>query len=139
MANPVDPAVARARFAAWVDRALRQARANDLTDRKIFELSGVSTSTFHRWRTQQAKTLPKLDKVKAFAGATGASIEDAMQALGMTDSTPQPTPEPPLPPEIRLIMRRLADPNTSEDEKDFIRKSLQLLAGHAAPRAERAN
>src|SRR5689334_46715 len=71
--TPVDPAVARARFAAWVDRALRQAQDNGLSYRKIQEISGVATSTVHRWQTQQAKTLPTLDKVRAFAAATGAS------------------------------------------------------------------
>lgn len=135
----VDPAVARARFAAWVDRALRQAQDNGLSYRKIEQASGIAASTVHRWRTQQAKTLPQLPKVKAFAAATGASLEDAMQALGMTDSGTAPTPEPPLPTDVRKILRRLGDPNTPEAEREFIRMSLQMLADRVGNEQRQAN
>lgn len=128
----LDPAVARARFAVFVDRALEHARAAGMTDREIYKTSGVASSTFHRWRTNQGRGLPELPKVRAFCEATGVSIDEAMAALGMTDSAPTPTAEPPLPREVRIIMRRLTDPTTPEVEKDFIRKSLQLLAGSIA-------
>jgi hypothetical protein len=134
----LDPAVARARFAVFVDRALEHARAAGLTDREIYRISGVASSTFHRWRTNQGRGLPELPKVRAFCEATGVSIDDAMAALGMTDAAPVATPEPPLPREVRIIMRRLTDPHVSEVEKDFIRRSLQMLAGQvsASERAE---
>lgn len=103
-----------------------------MTDREIYRVSGVSSATFHRWRTSQGRGLPELPKVRAFCEATGASIDDAMAALGMTDAAPVATPEPPLPREVRIIMRRLEDPNVAEVEKDFIRKSLQMLAGRIA-------
>jgi transcriptional regulator with XRE-family HTH domain len=115
-----------------VERALRQAQDSGLSYRKIHERSGIATSTIHRWQTRQAKTLPTIDKVKAFAAATGASVEDAMQALGMTDSGPVPTPEPPLPDDVRKILRRLGDPNTPEAEREFIRMSLQMLANRVS-------
>jgi transcriptional regulator with XRE-family HTH domain len=132
VASPLDPAVARARFAVFVTRALEQARANGMTDTKITDVSGVGSSTFHRWRRGEGRDLPQIDRVRRFCAAVGASIDDAMAALGMTDAGPVATPEPPLPREIRIIMRRLTDPNTSEVEKDFIRKSLQMLAGRVA-------
>lgn len=128
----LDPAVARARFALFVDRALRDARARGLTDREIARRSKVATSTFHRWRQQEGRGLPELDRVRAFCDAVGASIEDAMQALGMTDDAPEPTPELPMPEDVRKILRVLADPNESEETKQFLRMSLQLLAGRAA-------
>jgi hypothetical protein len=103
-----------------------------MSDRDVQRVSGVATSTFHRWRTTQGRGLPELPKVRAFCDATGASVDDAMAALGMTDAAPVATPEPPLPREIRVIMRRLEDPNTSEAEKDFIRQTLQMLAGRIA-------
>jgi hypothetical protein len=135
--TPIDPAVARARFAVFVDRALESARLAGMTDREIQRVSGVATSTFHRWRQQQGRGLPELPKVRAFCEATGASIDEAMRVLGMTDSAPEPTPEPPLPRDVRIIMRRLADPNTPEREKDFIRQSLAMLAERAATDARR--
>jgi transcriptional regulator with XRE-family HTH domain len=127
----LDPAVARARFAVFVERALDAARSTGLTDREIARQSGVATSTFHRWRQQEGRSLPELAKVRAFCEATGASIEEAMRVLGMTDSAPEPTPEPPLPRDVRTILRRLADPNTPEAERQFIRMSLQMLAERA--------
>ncbi|GGN40313.1 XRE family transcriptional regulator [Actinoplanes campanulatus] len=129
---PLDPAVARVRFAAFVTRALEQARANGMTDTKISEISGVGSSTFHRWRRGEGRDLPQLERVRRFCTAVGASIDDAMAALGMTDAAPTPTPGPPLPRDVQIIMRRLADPTTPEVEKDFIRKSLQMLAGRVA-------
>lgn len=132
MAAPVDPAVARARFATFVERALDSARARGMTDREIQRVSGVATSTFHRWRLAQGRGLPELPKVRAFCEATGASVEEAMRVLGMTDSAPEATPEPPLPRDVRIILRRLADPNAPEDEKQFLRMSLQMLAARAA-------
>jgi hypothetical protein len=125
----VDPAVARVRFGRFVDRALASARAGGMTDREIQRQSGVATSTFHRWKNAEGRTLPSIGKVRAFCEATGASFQDAMRALGMTDdAAPTPTPEPPLPREIQTIMRKLADPTTPGVERDFILMTLQMLA-----------
>jgi hypothetical protein len=137
-ASQIDRDVARARFAASVDRALRIAHANGLTDLEIYEISKVSTSTFHRWRTQQFKNLPTLDKVRAFFSACGADVEDALTAYGISEkAAPAPTSEPPLPEDVRIILRRLADPNVDEREKDFIRQSLSMLADRAGTTARR--
>lgn len=130
-ATGLDPAVARARFAVFVERALEGARLRGMTDREIQRVSGVATSTFHRWRQQQGRGLPELPKVRAFCEATGASVEEAMRVLGMTDAEPEPTPEPPLPRDVRIILRKLADPNTSDADRQFIRMTLQMLAERA--------
>jgi hypothetical protein len=131
--SSVTPEVARTRFAVWVKRALESARAGGLTDREISRRSNVATSTFHRWRLAAGKGLPRLPQVAAFAEATGASIDDAMAALGMT-GTPEPTPEPPLPRDMVVILRRLADPNVPEAEKQFIRMTIAMLAERAVGR-----
>lgn len=104
-----------------------------MTDRKIYKASGVASSTFHRWRLGQGTELPQISKVRAFCSATGASIDDAMKALGMTDAAHEPTPEPPLPNDVRIILRRLADPNTPEVQKQLIRMTLQMLAERTYP------
>lgn len=108
-----------------------------MTDREIMRVSGVATSTFHRWRKQEGRGLPELTRVRAFCEATGASIEEAMRVLGMTDTSPVPTPEAPLPRDVVTIMRRLADPNTPETEREFIRQSLAMLAERAAVQSRR--
>jgi hypothetical protein len=123
VAAPVDPSVARARFAVFVDRALENARAAGLTDRAIQRESGVAT-----WRAAEGRGLPELPKVRAFCTATGASVDEAMRALGMTDEAPAATPEPPLPRDVRIILRKLADPSTPDTEREFIRMTLQMLA-----------
>jgi transcriptional regulator with XRE-family HTH domain len=115
----------------FVDRALKDARARGMTDREIARRSKVATSTFHRWRQADGRGLPELDRVRAFCDAVDASIEDAMQALGMTNADPEPTPGLPMPDDVRKILRVLADPNASDETKQFLRMSLNLLAGRA--------
>lgn len=136
VSTPVDPAVARARFGNFVGRALDNARLAGLTDREIYRRSGVSTSTIHRWRLAEGKGLPRLPQVRAFCAAVDASIDEAMAALGMTDTAPTPTPEAPMPKEVRAILRKLADPNTPEADKQFIRMSLRVLAARLPSIAE---
>jgi transcriptional regulator with XRE-family HTH domain len=126
--------VALANYAAFVDRWLRRARAGTppLTDRKIYALSGVSTSTLSRWRNAQGTQLPEIEKVRAFCRVVGAPVDEALAALGLTDEPAEATPEAPLPADVQIILRRLADPNTPESEREFIRLSLQMLADRAA-------
>src|SRR4051812_28270891 len=132
--SPVSPEVARARFARWVTRALESARARGLTDREIARRSNVATSTFHRWRLAEGKGLPRLPQVAAFCEAPGASIDAAMSPLGMTGAAPDPPPEPPLPRDVLVILRRLSDPNVPETEKQFIRMTIAMLAERAVGR-----
>jgi transcriptional regulator with XRE-family HTH domain len=124
----VNPAVARVRFGRFVDRAFASARSAGLSDRDVARISKVATSTFHRWRNAEGKRLPEAAKVKAFCEATGASYSEALHVLGLGDEPPAPTPEDPLPRDVQIIMRRLADPNTPKAERDFIRMALQMLA-----------
>ena len=135
----------RARFAAFVDRALATARERGMTDEAIFQASrradptgqGVMPSTFHRWRRGEVRTAPKIDKVRAFCAATGANLVDALNALGITGQ--RDNAEPPVPDEedVRLIKRRLRDPNTSIAEKLVIRATLRMLAIGGAGNQER--
>lgn len=120
--------LSRARFARFVQHALERARDNGMTDRGIAKTTGVSTSTFHRWRNGDWKESPEIDKVRAFTEGVGASIDEAMIALGVRPGRDNPEPEPPLPPEIRKILRHLADPNVPERNKIVTREMLHMLA-----------
>lgn len=133
--QPVPSDVARARFARFVRRALDAARDRGMTDREIARITGVGTSTFHRWQRGEGRELPELDRVRAFCVGVGASVDEAMRALGASDiRTPSPEPEPPLPPEVRTILRKLADPNIPQSDKVVIREMLLMLAERAEQR-----
>lgn len=121
------PELIRVRFGRFVQRALDSARARGMRDNDIEAATGVRSSTFHRWRRGEVRTMPGLDKVRAFCEGVGASMEDALAALGMTERD-NPEPEPIIDPDLRLLMRRLNDPNVPETEKTFIRESLRMLA-----------
>lgn len=135
--DPIPLSVAKARFAIWVKRMLATARDRGETDPSIQKLTGISPSTFHRWQQAKGQKLPELEKVKAFARGLGGSAEEAMRALGVDDKRPSPEPEPPLPPEIRTILRALADPNVSPGNKLIIREMLYMLAERAAGSSSR--
>lgn len=118
----------RVRFAHFVERALASARSGGMTDKDIEAATGVRSSTFHRWRRGDVRTMPGLDKVTAFCAGIGVDVSDAMTALGLTGQRDNPEPEPAQDPDMRLILRQLADPHVPEAEKVFIRESLRMLA-----------
>lgn len=119
--------VARARFAAYVKRALRDARARGMTDPDIAKVTGVQPSTFHRWQRGEGSQLPTITKVRAFCEGLDVPLRPALIALGIDDSR-EPTPEPPLDPDLRRLARILGDPSVAEAEKQAIRHTVRMLA-----------
>lgn len=128
--------VARARFAAFVKRALRDARTRGMTDQDIQRVTGVGQSTFHRWQKGEGAQLPTIDRVRAFCAGLDIPLRPALIALGM-DDTREPAPEPDLDPDLKRLARILADPNVSEAEKLAIRHTIRMLARAARAEAER--
>lgn len=118
----------RVRFSRFVERALNGARIRGMTDKDIQAATGIMPSTFHRWRRGDLRTTPDIGKVRAFCTGLGVSVDEALAALGMTPERDNPAPEPPMDPDLLLILRRLADPNTPAAEKVFIKESLRMLA-----------
>lgn len=127
------PKVARARFAHFVERALRDARQRGLTDLEIKKATGVQASTFHRWQTLEGG-LPKWEKVQAFCIGLDIPPAAAAAALGITDER-QLMPEVSLDPDLSRLARILADPSVPEAEKQAIRHTIRMLS--RAARAER--
>ncbi|MBN1250241.1 MAG: XRE family transcriptional regulator [Anaerolineae bacterium] len=126
--------VALARYAAFVRRALRDARDRGMTDQDIQRVTGVAQSTFHRWQKGDGTNLPTISRVRAFCDGLEVPLRPALIALGM-DDTREPTPEPPLDPDIQRIARILRDPNVPEAEKQAIRHTIRMLsrASRSAP------
>jgi len=99
-----------------------------MTNRDIHHATGINPTTFHRWARGDVRSTPDIAKVRSFCSGLGLDLDEALAALGMTGQPENPAPEPPMPPEIRLLLRRLADPAVPETEKLFIRESLRMLA-----------
>lgn len=123
----LSPQVARARFAHFVERALRDARDRGMTDMDIKAATGIGPSTFHRWQSTKGG-LPEIDKVVAFCIGLDIPVGAATAALGITESTRQPTQESPLDPDLKRLARILVDPNVPEAEKQAIRHTIRMLA-----------
>jgi hypothetical protein len=104
------------------------ARVQGLSDQQISAQTGVGSSTFHRWRAGQFATAPDIGKIVQFCEGLGLPAEPALRALGLDDGRGETTPEPPMDPEIRRILRGLNDPNVPDSEKQFAREMLKMLA-----------
>ena len=99
---------------------------------------GVDRGTVHRWEAGQTRPEDPI-VVSAFAELFGLDIDEALTAAGLRLDRPTaaaPRREPPLDPDVLIVMRRLANPNVSEAEKVIIRATLRHLA-QIAEQAER--
>src|SRR6185436_10126581 len=94
---------------------------------EIEQASGIRLSTIHRWR--RGEISPTVDKVRQFCAGLGVSTTEALAALGMGPR--EATPEPPMDPVVLAILRKMADPTTSEETKEYIRTTLRLLVDMA--------
>lgn len=124
----VTSAVGRQRFSRFVARVLEDARSRGMTDVEIAKVSGVGASTFHRWRRGEFREAPELDRVLSFCRGLGVQTSEALAALGLGERRESLAPEPPMDPNVRTILRALADPNVSPEDKRVIRELLAMIA-----------
>lgn len=94
---------------------------------QIQQSTGIQLSTIHRWR--RGEVAPTVDKVRQFCAGLSISATEALAALGMGPR--EATPEQPMDPDVEVLLRKLADPNTNDDTKAYIRQTLRLLAAMA--------
>ena len=130
--------VARDRFARFVRRVLQDARARGMNDGAIHQATGITPTTFHRWQRGDWERFPRVEKVVAFCVGLDVPAEAALAALGIRDGNQAPPPEPPLDPDLRRIARILNDPNVSDADKAYVRRTLQVLASIGTRRPEPA-
>jgi len=107
-----------------------------MTDQDIARVTGVGASTFHRWQRGQFTRAPELDRVRAFCAGLGVPATAALLALGMTEGRDEPEPEPVVDPDVRRILRALADPNVSDQDKLVIREMLKMIARRTPGRVQ---
>jgi len=134
-----EPTERALRFALFVRRALKEARAAGMTIADIETATGVSQGTFYRWRDASWTADPRGTQVRAFCVGLGIPPDAAFRLLEWEASPPADRPagvHPGLPETVRRIMHTLNDPNVSEDDKRVVEGVLEMLAGwcRAAPR-----
>ena len=122
------PEINKQRFARFVARVLGEARDRGMNDLDIAQATGISASTFHRWRRGAIATTPDVGKITAFCEGLGVPTRAALLALGAEEGRDDPAPEPALDPDVRTILRGLVDPRVSETDKLVIRETLKMLA-----------
>lgn len=92
---------------------------------------GINRNTISRWELGYYGP-DKAADVIALADATGTDRQEALAAAGILpvgESPERPRhPEPPMDPDVRRLLRALADPDTPPGEKQFIRDFLRLAA-----------
>lgn len=104
-----------------------------MTDPQIEKATGIRASTFHRWR--RGEVAPTVDKVRQFCAGLGVPVDQALAALGMGPR--EATPEPPMDPDVAALLRKLEDPNTNAETKEFIRTTLRHLVAMPVQRTRR--
>lgn len=96
---------------------------------KIAEVAGIGNPTIYRWRDGNWRQGPRAEQVVAFCNALGLSPSVPFGILWPGQDEQVPADEaPPLDPDLKIIMRRLADPNVGDAEKATIRATLRYLA-----------
>lgn len=132
--RPVSDAVRAQQFGAYVGSLfaeLSEVRGWNLTE--FCKAAGISRQTFYRWRRADwSDGSPKAKRVRELHERLGVDPARALAILGLSSA---PAPDDPLSladPDVResmlAILRRLRDPNESDDERYFIRRSLADLA-----------
>lgn len=112
-------------WAAYVT-ALREAAGLSKADfgRRL----GVDRTTVHRWENGRSRPdNPAI--VQRLAAMFGVDLEQALSLAGLrpADEEPVETP-PPLDPDLKALVRKLASPHVSPEEKTYIRATLRYLA-----------
>lgn len=126
-----DEQLRRIAFGTYVTRLMNIATERGMTIKDIEAATGVGKSTQYRWK--RGEVIPDAPTLHRFVDGLGGDRGEAYAALGwaMPDARPaRQTPEPVvLDPDLRLLMRKLTDPNTPDSEKAWIRRQIRAMAG----------
>lgn len=126
---PMD--VRKARFAEWVRRVLHQAEVQrGLSIPQIAAMANIGNPTIYRWRDGGGKHLPLAEQVLNFCDALDIDPTIPFGILWPGKNAESPAVADPiyLDDNYQILMRKLADPNVDEFEKEFIRETLHGLA-----------
>ena len=118
--------VRRANFAAFVVRAMRDASSRGMTVKDIIARTKVPSATLYRWRDGDWTKDPRASLVKAFCDGLNLDLTEAHRALDWNDE-PSADADLPLDPDLKILHRKLADPNTNAATIAYIRATLRYL------------
>lgn len=108
----------------WAEYLRRWANRPGWSVARLARESGIHRATIFRWIAGDGGAT--VANVRAIAEAVGDDPANALRAAGNTGAARPPAEE--LDPDLKLILRRLADPDVSEAEKVSIRATLRYLA-----------
>lgn len=118
------------KFAMFITGVLNDMRANGMTNADIERATGISKSTFYRWRDGDFRHTPRPDQVWDFCVGLGIPPDAAGSLLGWTNG-PETGTTTPMPPTWRKIQGALDDPTTDPGRKAAIRELLRAAANLA--------
>jgi transcriptional regulator with XRE-family HTH domain len=122
----------RRRFADLVKRVVDAALSRGMSVLDIEKATGVSKSTWYRWRSGNWSRDPRPSEVRQFFLTLGASVSEAYRALSWSEDPHARVAEPIIEdPDVRAVMRALNDPNVSPAVKLVIRRTLRSLANES--------
>jgi transcriptional regulator with XRE-family HTH domain len=121
--------VRRAKFAAFIRAALEGARIQrGWTVAQLLEATNVGKTTFYRWMNGNWTEDPEAAKVRDFCDGLDIPAEQAFKILWPGKLERAAAPEPaPMDPDVLALLRKLADPSTNEQTKQFIRNAIRSL------------
>jgi len=92
--------------------------------------AGVHRDTVHRWEAGQNRP-EDVRVIQRLAAEFELDLDEALSAAGLRpteEPATRPSREPPMPPELLTLVRKLADPATPEADREYIRRTLLMLA-----------
>jgi transcriptional regulator with XRE-family HTH domain len=126
----VSKSAARVGFARFVRHAVDGAKdKRGWSVTRLAAETGVGRSTLFRWLAGDWQDFPEMATVRGFCKALDIPVSAAFTALGVPELGPAIPEDPAVQADLRVILDRLADPDTPLAEKTAIRDGLHLLAG----------
>lgn len=114
----------------WAALVTETRERTGMTKSELARRLKIDRGTVHRWET--GKNRPEdAATVHAFAELFGLDVDEVLAVAGLRIGAPpagRPVSEPPLDPDLLIIMRRLNDPMATEAEKATLRGTLRYLA-----------